>query len=115
MPEGLRTLPARRFCQDNCRRAPPDRPPSVARCHRHAGQQLVAAFEPVVPFLLQAGASMAAYTAGLATAQAAGMAVRVSCATPVAGPVGGLLGVGLASAMAGQASIKCRKYMQDGK
>lgn len=50
-----------------------------------------------------------------ALTQAAGMALRVSCATPVAGPIGGLLGVGLASAMAGQASIKTRQYMQDRK
>lgn len=100
----------------------------------------------MVPFLLQAGVSMAAYTGGLAAAQvraalllpfgrlvpssslpyptvvischphllqAAGMALRVSCATPIAGPIGGLLGVGLASAAAGQASIKCRQYLQD--
>jgi hypothetical protein len=46
--------------------------------------------------------------------QVAGMALRVSCATPVVGPVGGLLGVGVASAMAGQASIKCRQYLKDG-
>lgn len=43
------------------------------------------------------------------------MAARVSCATPVAGPIGGLLGVGLASAMAGQASIKCRQFMREGR
>lgn len=41
------------------------------------------------------------------------MALRVSCATPIAGPIGGLLGVGFASAAAGQASIKCRQYLQD--
>ncbi|KAL4859030.1 hypothetical protein ACK3TF_000816 [Chlorella vulgaris] len=134
---------------------------------RNAGQQLAAAFQPVVPFLMQAGASMAAYTVGLTGAQAsaqraavclrcsktgslhkalscglrhpqqcvgcrprvsddthlilcgrnmqvAGMALRVSCATPVAGPIGGLLGVGVASAMAGQASIKCRQYLKNG-
>lgn len=43
------------------------------------------------------------------------MAMRVSCVTPVAGPVGGLLGVGLASAAAGQAAIKCRVFFEDGK
>jgi hypothetical protein len=43
------------------------------------------------------------------------MALRVSCATPVAGPVGGLLGVGFASAAAGQASIKCRQYLESGR
>lgn len=37
------------------------------------------------------------------------MAARVSCATPVAGPLGGLLGVGLASALAGQAALHCRR------
>lgn len=43
------------------------------------------------------------------------MALRVSCATPVAGPIGGLLGVGLASAAAGQAAIKCQQYLKDGR
>ncbi|KAL4424322.1 hypothetical protein ABPG75_001623 [Micractinium tetrahymenae] len=82
---------------------------------RKAGQQLMAAFQPVVPFLVTGAASMGAYAAGLAAAQAAGMALRVSCVTPVAGPVGGLLGVGFASAAAGQAAIKCRMYFEDNK
>lgn len=42
------------------------------------------------------------------------MAARVSCATPVLGPVGGLLGVGLASALAGQASLLCRESLHGG-
>ncbi|PSC67403.1 pfkB family carbohydrate kinase [Micractinium conductrix] len=58
---------------------------------------------------------MGAFTAGLAAAQGVGMALRVSCATPVVGPVGGLLGVGLASAAAGQASIATRQYLADRK
>lgn len=82
---------------------------------RNAGQQLMAAFQPVVPFLVTGAASMGAYAAGLAVAQGVGMAMRVSCVTPVAGPVGGLLGVGLASAAAGQAAIKCRIFFEDGK
>lgn len=58
---------------------------------------------------------MSAFTAGLATAQAAGMALRISCATPVAGPVGGMLGVGFASALAGQASLKYKLWEKDRK
>lgn len=37
---------------------------------RDAGRQLVAAFQPVIPFVAQGVASMVAYTAGLAAAQA---------------------------------------------
>ncbi|GAB4821650.1 hypothetical protein N2152v2_008696 [Parachlorella kessleri] len=58
---------------------------------------------------------MGAYTAGLAAAQGAGMALRVSCATPVLGPVGGVLGVGFASALAGQAGIKWRQFTVEGR
>lgn len=58
---------------------------------------------------------MGAFWTGLATAQAAGVALRVSCATPVAGPIGGFLGVGFASALAGQAAIKCRMWEKDHK
>jgi len=57
---------------------------------------------------------MGAYAAGLATAQAVGSALRISCATPIAGPLGGLVGVGFASAMAGQATIKCQRVQSDG-
>lgn len=43
------------------------------------------------------------------------MALRVSCATPVLGPVGGVLGVGFASALAGQAGLKWRQFCTDGR
>ena len=43
------------------------------------------------------------------------MALRVSCATPVLGPVGGVLGVGFASALAGQAGIKWRQFTVEGR
>lgn len=43
------------------------------------------------------------------------MACRVSCATPVLGPGMGFLGVGLASAMAGQAGLHCRHHFQTGQ
>ncbi len=39
-----------------------------------------------------------------------GLAARVSCATPVLGPVLGLLGIGLASAAAGQASRRTLRW-----
>eukprot|EP00887_Chlorella_sp_A99_P006755 scaffold3.g6755.t1 len=70
-------------------------------------RQLEAALQPVVPFVATAAVSMGAYTAGLATAQALGMALRVSCATPVAGSLCGMLGVGFASALAGHAARCC--------
>ena len=38
----------------------------------------------------------------------AGYMCRVSCATPVMGPLMGCVGVGIASSMAGQASLLCR-------
>ena len=43
------------------------------------------------------------------------MACRVSCATPVLGPGMGLIGVGFASAMAGQAGLHCRHHFQTGQ
>jgi hypothetical protein len=57
---------------------------------------------------------MGAYAAGLAAAQGLGSALRISCATPVAGPLGGLLGVGFASALAGQASLKAQRVRAEG-
>lgn len=47
--------------------------------------------------------------------QAAGTALRVSCATPVLGPVGGVLGVGFASALAGQAGIEWQQFVREGR
>ena len=64
-------------------------------------------FKPVLPFVLQTTASMGAYTAGLALSQALGASLRISCATPVLGSLGGMAGVGLASIAAGQASLSC--------
>lgn len=57
---------------------------------------------------------MGAFGTGLAIAQGVGSALRISCATPIAGPVGGLLGVGFASALAGQAAIKFQKVQAEG-
>lgn len=56
---------------------------------------------------MQSGASMGAYTFGLALSQGMGSALRISCASPVVNTLGGVAGVGLASAMAGQASLIC--------
>ena len=47
--------------------------------------------------------------------QCVGMACRVSCATPVLGPGMGVIGVGIASAMAGQAGLHCRHHFQTGQ
>lgn len=72
-----------------------------------------AALRPLLPFVGQAAASMGAYALGLTLAQGAGVALRVSCATPVLGPACGLLGVGLASALAGQAALAAREAVRD--
>jgi hypothetical protein len=39
-----------------------------------------------------------------------GFCLRISCRTPLLGPFVGLLGVGFASALAGQASTHTRKF-----
>ena len=56
--------------------------------------------------------SLAALLSSFSRGQAAGLACRVSCATPVLGPALGMVGVGAASAMAGQASLLCRQEME---
>lgn len=66
-------------------------------------QPLAAAFKPAWPFVAQAAASMAAYAAGLAATQGAGMALRVSCATPIRANLLGAAGVAASSVLAGQA------------
>ena len=43
--------------------------------------------------------------------QLLGFVLKVSCATPVLGPTMGLLGVGLANVLAGQASKHTRKMV----
>jgi hypothetical protein len=68
------------------------------------------AVQPWTPLAIQACAAMGAYTAGLAAAQGLGMWLRVSSATPFAAPLAGMLGVGAASAMAGQATLRCQEY-----
>jgi hypothetical protein len=83
------------------------------RYRRNAGRHIGRALEPVLPYAAHALAGTAAYTTGLAAAQGLGYLARISCSTPIAGPVGGVLGVGLASALAGQASIACRAWRTD--
>ena len=56
--------------------------------------------------------SLAVLLSSFSRVQAAGLACRVSCATPVLGPALGMVGVGAASAMAGQASLLCRQEME---
>ncbi len=46
--------------------------------------------------------------------QVVGYCLRVSCATPVIGPCLGMLGVGFASSLAGQASQHARKLCEVG-
>ena len=44
-----------------------------------------------------------------------GVACRVSCASPVLGPSMGVVGVGIASAMAGQAALHCQHHFRTGR
>lgn len=81
---------------------------------RTASQHVNNALQPLVPFGVSIVSSMGAYTIGLAAAQGVGAALRISCATPVAGPIGGLLGVGFASALAGEASRRASKVQKEG-
>lgn len=81
---------------------------------RNASQQINRVLQPLIPFGVSIVSSMGAYTAGLAAAQGVGAALRISCVTPVAGPIGGLLGVGFASALAGEASRRAGKLQKEG-
>ncbi|KAK9794632.1 hypothetical protein WJX73_002817 [Symbiochloris irregularis] len=82
---------------------------------RRLVQQATELAHPALPFAYSVGSSTCAYTLGLAVMQVTGMACRVSCATPVLGPALGVVGVGLASALAGQAAIWCRSHPLDSK
>eukprot|EP01025_Chloroclados_australasicus_P046835 TRINITY_DN5178_c0_g3_i3.p1 TRINITY_DN5178_c0_g3~~TRINITY_DN5178_c0_g3_i3.p1 ORF type:complete len:312 (-),score=15.08 TRINITY_DN5178_c0_g3_i3:632-1567(-) len=62
-------------------------------------------------FFVQCLSSGLGFTAGIATVQVLGVATRVSCATPVIGPISGVIGVGLASAVAGQVSFAVEQCM----
>lgn len=50
----------------------------------------------------------------LLLSQGVGCILRVSCVTPLLGPCLGFLGVGIASAVAGQVSVKTRRVLEQG-
>eukprot|EP01024_Parvocaulis_polyphysoides_P040569 TRINITY_DN36955_c0_g1_i1.p1 TRINITY_DN36955_c0_g1~~TRINITY_DN36955_c0_g1_i1.p1 ORF type:complete len:322 (+),score=33.19 TRINITY_DN36955_c0_g1_i1:112-1077(+) len=66
-------------------------------------------------FVVQCLSSALGFTAGLATVQVVSMGVRVSCCTPVMGPIMGVIGVGLSSAVAGQVSFAVEESMNGRK
>jgi len=70
---------------------------------------------PVLPLLLLQACTEVAGASLAAAAQAAGLACRVSCATPVLGSALGVVGIGAASALAGQAAIFCRRELERGR
>ncbi|KAL3159584.1 hypothetical protein ABBQ38_009997 [Trebouxia sp. C0009 RCD-2024] len=82
---------------------------------RHFANQALILFEPAVPFFINGLASGAAFTTGLAATQFLGIACRVSCASPVLGPSMGIVGVGVASAMGGQAALHCQHHFKTGR
>ena len=47
--------------------------------------------------------------------QACALACRLSCATPIVAPMVGMMSVGTASAVAGQASAAFTRYRRDGE
>ena len=70
---------------------------------------------PARPFAAQAGAAAAGNFAGLLGVQALGLALRVSCATPVVAPVLGAAGVAGAAALAGQCSRDMARWGRTGE
>lgn len=67
------------------------------------------------PYLYHAAAASAAYTVVLTSAQYVGYLCRISNATPVLATLGGIIGVGAASAAAGQASLQVQHYLHNVK
>ena len=69
---------------------------------------------PVMPATPQCNTNRAPsrYQSTCYIQQMVGVASRVSCATPVVGPMLGLLGIGIASAAAGQASRRTLRWYQ---
>ncbi|WIA17091.1 hypothetical protein OEZ85_013990 [Tetradesmus obliquus] len=79
-----------------------------------AKKKVVKAWGKLLPFGAQVVASAAAYTVGVTATQLVGFVCKVSCATPVLGPCMGIVGVGFASALAGQASKHTHKMISTG-
>ncbi|CAL5230013.1 g13455 [Coccomyxa viridis] len=71
---------------------------------RRFGKQLAVIIEPALPFVGHAATSAAAFTVGMGLSQAAGYALRISCATPVLSSALGMAGIGFSSILAGEAS-----------
>eukprot|EP01026_Neomeris_dumetosa_P060718 TRINITY_DN5726_c0_g2_i1.p1 TRINITY_DN5726_c0_g2~~TRINITY_DN5726_c0_g2_i1.p1 ORF type:complete len:329 (-),score=38.46 TRINITY_DN5726_c0_g2_i1:304-1290(-) len=66
-------------------------------------------------FFVQCVSSGLGFTAGMTTFQLIGVGTRISCATPVLGPIVGAVGVGVASALAGQVSFAVEEVMKGRK
>ncbi|BDA44783.1 hypothetical protein COCOBI_06-2610 [Coccomyxa sp. Obi] len=79
---------------------------------RRATRELRVVLEPAFPFLGHALVSAGAFTVGLGMTQAAGLALRISCATPILGPALGLTGIGFSSVLAGEASRRFGSHLK---
>ena len=79
-----------------------------------AAAAAAAALAPLAPLAVQTAAGAAAYGATLAAAQGAAMVLRLSCATPVLGPVAGAAAVCTASVAAGQAASVASEALVSG-
>lgn len=82
---------------------------------RYAGRYGALLLAKAAPFLAHAGASAVVYSSSLALVQIGGMAMRISCATPIAGPCAGAAGVAAASVVAGHTSRKVQQWWEKGK
>lgn len=82
---------------------------------RNLAGQTAELLQPAVPYVVHAAASGVAFTIGLAGTQFAGAACRISCGNRILGGGMGLIGIGVASAMAGQAGIHCRHHFSTGQ
>ncbi|KAF8065826.1 haloacid dehalogenase-like protein [Scenedesmus sp. PABB004] len=80
-----------------------------------AKRKVIKAWGKILPFGAQVVASAAAYTVGVTATQLVGFVLKISCATPVLGPCMGVIGVGVASALAGQASKHTHKLAMGGR
>jgi len=69
----------------------------------------------VAPFAGHAAVSAVTFGGSLGAVQAGAYFCRLSCSTPIAAPLVGALGVGAASAAAGQASAALGRWRREGK
>ena len=101
-------------CKERRRTKTTDARLTQARLSRYAGRYGALLLAKAAPFLAHAGASAVAYSSSLALVQLGGMAMRISCATPIVAPWAGAAGVAAASVVAGHTSRKVQQWWEKG-